>query len=69
MALKKDSKSLDSKQAKSQNEDCSLGELKNLEKNKEIESQQLDVSKENYKENGFLVFGFNQSSLLKTNVF
>jgi len=44
MALKKDSNSLDSEQEKSQNEDASLLELKNLENKKEIESQQLEVS-------------------------
>ena len=63
MALKKDSKSLDSEQGKSQNEDASLLELKNLETKKEIESQPLEVSKGNDNENGFLDFGFNQSIL------
>ena len=63
MALKKDSKSIDSEQEKSHNEDASLLELKNLEKKKEIESQQLEVSKGNDNENGFLEFGFNQSIL------
>jgi len=63
MALKKDSNSLDSEQEKSKNEDASLLELKNLENKKEIESQPLEVSKENDNENGFLDFGFNQSIL------
>ena len=61
MTLKKDSKSFDSKQEKSQNEDVSLLELNNLENKTEIESQPLVVSKEN--DNGFLDFGFNQSIL------
>ena len=52
MALKKDSKSLDSEQEKSQNEDVSLLELKNLENKTEIESQSLEVSKENNNELG-----------------
>ena len=63
MALKKDSNSLGSEQEKSQNEDASLLELKNLEKKKEIESQPLEVSLGNDDENGFLDFGFNQSIL------
>ena len=63
MAFKKDSKSLHSEQEKSQNEDDSLLELKNLEKKTEIESQPLAVSKGNDNENGFLDFGFNQSIL------
>ena len=63
MALKKDSNSLGSDQEKSQNEDTSLIELSNLEKKKEIESQPLEVSKEDENENGFLDFGFNQSIL------
>jgi len=63
MALKKDSNSFVSDQEKSQNEDASLLELKNLENKKEIESQPLEVSKENDNENGFLDFGFNQSIL------
>ena len=63
MALKKDSNSLDSEQEKSQNEDDSLLELKNLDNKKEIESQPLEVSKGNDDENGFLDFGFNQSIL------
>ena len=62
MALKKENNSLGSDQEKSQNEDASLLELKNLEK-KEIESQLLEVSKGDDKENGFLEFGFNQSIL------
>ena len=61
MALKKDSKSFDNENEKSQNENASLTELKNLEKNKEIEFQKLEISKDN--ENGFLKFGFNQSIL------
>ena len=63
MALKKDSNSLGSDQEKSQNEDASLIDLKNLEKKKEIESQPLEVSTGNDDENGFLDFGFNQSIL------
>ena len=63
MALKKDSNSVDSEQEKSQNEDASLLELKNLDNKKEIESQPLEVSKGNDNENGFLDFGFNQSIL------
>ena len=63
MALKKDSNSLGSEQEKSQNEDSSLLEFKNLENKKEIESQPLEVSEGNEKENGFLDFGFNQSIL------
>ena len=63
MVLKKDSNSLGSDQQKSQNEEASLIELKNLEKKKEIESKQLEVSKGNDNENGFLDFGFNQSIL------
>ena len=63
MTLKKDSKSLDGEEEKSQNEEVSLIELKNLENKKEIESQQLEVSKKNDNENGFLDFGFNQSIL------
>ena len=63
MTLKKDSKLSDSKQEKSQNEDASLLEFKNLENKKDIESQQLEVSKEDDNENGFLDFGFNQSIL------
>ena len=63
MAFKKDSNSLDSEQEKSQNEDVSLLELKKLENITEIESQQLEVSKGNDDENGFLDFGFNQSIL------
>ena len=52
MALKKDSNSLGSEQEKSQNEDVSLLELKNLENKTEIESQSLEVSKENNNELG-----------------
>ena len=63
MALKKDSNSFDNENEKSQNENASLIELKNLEKKKEIESQPLEVSKGNDNENGFLNFGFNQSIL------
>ena len=65
MALKKDINPLKSEQEKSQNEDSSLLELKNLEKKKEIESQSLEVSRGNDSdnENGFLDFGFNQSIL------
>ena len=63
MALKKDSNSLSSEQEKSQNEDYSLLEFKNLDNKKEIESQLLEVSKEDDNENGFLDFGFNQSIL------
>ena len=65
MAFKKDSNSLDSEQEKSQNEDVSLLELKKLENIAEIESQTLELSKENENdnENGFLDFGFNKSIL------
>ena len=63
MALKKNSNSLDSEQEKSQNEDASLLELKNLENKKENESQPFEVSKENYNEDGFFNFGFNESIL------
>ena len=63
MAFKKDSESLDSEQEKSQNEDVSLLELKNLDNKKETESQTLEASKENINDNGFLNFGFNQSIL------
>ena len=63
MALKKDSNSLGSEQEKSQNEDSSLLEFKNLDNKKEIESQLLEVSKGDDNENGFLDFGFNQSIL------
>ena len=59
MALKKDSKSVNSEQGKSQNKDDSLLSLKNLQNKTEIEPQSLEVSKEN----GFLDFGFNQSIL------
>jgi len=61
MALKKDSNSLGNEQEKSQNEDSSLPELKNLDKKKEIESQLLEVSRGDENENGFLDFGLNQS--------
>ena len=63
MALKKDSNSLNSEQEKSQNEDSSLLEFKNLNNKKEIESELLEVSKGDNNENGFLDFGFNQSIL------
>ena len=63
MDLKKDNDSLDSEQEKSQNEDESLLELKNLENKTVIESQQLELSKGNDNENGFIDFGFNQSIL------
>ena len=63
MALKKDNNSLGSEQEKSQNEDYSLLEFKNLDNKKEIESQLLEVSKVDDNENGFLDFGFNQSIL------
>ena len=65
MALKKESNSHGSERDKSQNENASLIELKNLEKNKEIKSQKLEVSKDNDNDNdnGFLKFGFNQSIL------
>ena len=63
MTFKKDSNSVDSEQEKSQKEDASLLELKNLENKKGIESQPLEVSKGNHNENGFLDFGFNQSIL------
>jgi len=45
MALKKDSNSLGSEQEKSQKEDTSLVEFKNLDNKKEIESQSLEASK------------------------
>ena len=61
MDLKKDNASLDSEQEKSQNEDESLLELKNLENKTVIESQQLELSKGDDNENGFIDFGFNQS--------
>ena len=57
MALKKNSNSLGSEQEKSQNEDSSLLEFKNLENKKEIESQLLEVSKGDDNENGFLDLG------------
>ena len=63
MALNKDSNSLSSEQEKSQNEDSSLLELKNLDKKKEIESELVEVSKGDDNENGFIDFGFNQSIL------
>ena len=63
MALKKESNSLGSEQEKSQNEDSSLLEFKNLDNKKEIESQLLELSKGDDNKNGFLDFGFNQSSL------
>ena len=61
MDFKKDSKSLNSEQEKSQYEETSLLDLKNLENKKEIESQQLELSEGNADDNGFLNFGFNQS--------
>ena len=61
MVLKKDTNSLGNTQEKSHDEDSSLLESKNLDNKKEIESQLLEVSKED--ENGFLDFGFNQSIL------
>ena len=48
MALKKESNSLGNEQEKSLNEDSSLLEFKNLDYKKEIESQLLEVSKEDY---------------------
>ena len=63
MALKKDINSLGSEQEKSQNEDSSLLEFKNLDNKKEIESQLLEESKGDDNENGFLDFRFNQSIL------
>ena len=63
MALKKDSNSLGSEQEKSQNEDSSLLDFKNLDNKKEFKSQLLELSKEDDNENGFLDFGFNQSIL------
>ena len=53
MALKKDSKSLDSEQEKSQNAVDALLELQNLESKTEIESHRSDVSKGNDNKNGF----------------
>ena len=63
MVFKKDSNTLGSEQEKSQNEDSSLLDFKNLNNKKEIESQLLEVSKGDDNENGFLDFGFNQSIL------
>ena len=67
MALKKDSNSLGSEHKKSQNQDSSLLDSKNLENKKENQSQLLEVSKGDYNDNendnGFLDFGFNQSIL------
>ena len=63
MALKKNNNYLDSEQEKTQNEDDSLLEIKDLENKTQIESQQLEVSKGNNNDNGFLDFGFNQSIL------
>jgi len=63
MAFKKENNSLGSEQEKSQNEDSSLLETKNLDNKKEVESQLLEVSKGDDNENGFLAFGFNQSIL------
>ena len=64
MDFKKNSNSLNNEQEKkSLNDDIPLPELKNLENKTEIESQRLEVSKENDNENGFLDFGFNQSIL------
>ena len=60
MALKKDINSLGSEQEISQNEDPSVLELNNFDNKKEIQSQQLEVSKEKDNENGFLDFGFNK---------
>ena len=57
MTLKKDSKSLGSDQEKSQNEEPSLLDFKNLDNNKEIKSQLLEVSKGDDNENGFLDLG------------
>jgi len=63
MTFKKDSNSIGSEQEKSKNEDVPLLKLNNSENKIEIESQLLEVSKENDNENGFLDFGFNQSIL------
>ena len=63
MTLKKDSKSLDSEQGKSQNEDASALELKNLENKKEIESQPSEVSKGNDNENIFCRDNFERRLL------
>ena len=65
MDLKKDINSLGGQQEKSHNEDTSTLELKKLENIAEIESQTLELSKENENdnENGFLDFGFNKSIL------
>ena len=52
MGLKKDINSLDTEEEKSQHNDSSLIELKDLENKKEIESQPLEISKVNNKENG-----------------
>ena len=63
MALKKDSNSLDSEKEKSQNEDATLLELKNLENKKEIESKALEVSKGNDNENFFCRDNFERRLL------
>ena len=63
MTLKKDSQSLGSDHEKSQNEEPSLLDFKNLDNEKEIESQLFEVSKWDENENGSLDFWFSQSSL------
>ncbi len=60
MTLRKDSNSHNNEHEKSRNNDISLPELKDLENKTEIESQGIEVSKENSNDNGFLDFGFNQ---------
>ena len=65
MALKKDSNFHDSEQEKSQYQNSSQLDFKNLEIKKEIESQPMEFSKGDDNENGFIEFGFNQSIDLK----
>ena len=57
MALKKDSNSIGSDQEKSQNEDTSLLELKNLENKKEIQSEPREISKGNDHRMDFSILG------------
>ncbi len=62
MALKKEGHSTDSSDQKIQQDKFSPLESKKLEKKTEIESQELEASKDNNEE-GFLNFGFNESIL------
>ena len=57
MDLKKNSKSLDSEQKKSEKEDVSLVELNNLDNKTEIKSQPLEVSKANEMRMDFSILG------------